>query len=516
MKRLTIIALLAVILFSRIPLLEKTPYEWDSVNLLLGVEGFDISQDRPHPPGYIGYTALGKSLNLLFHNPHLSLLILNIIFTLLLLWGIWLLGCSLVNRRAGILAVLIAAASPLTWFYGLIINTYLAGAALWILLAHLFLRLKRDSSLNAALAGFIWGLSGSIRPDVMVMIAPMAFYSLWKYRRWNRLPLLFPAFLSGVAVWVVPTIALSGAPFFTYLKSLLAASGGKTSVFLGASVRSHAMMLAKAFLWLLLAWGWALPLIPFRRKGKPVGEPGDGLNAEAFLLSGVLPPLVLMLAFHLPKAGYLLLYYPGLILLGVFWLDRLSRRFERRRLLLGRVYPAVIIAVWVCYFLFWPGGGIPAEQNAGASAMIKAGALSWSRIRAVDRYTLDWTVAIGDEYNPERTLIITAGKSYDWRRVTYQLREFRVFQVLPVERGVARGQIGFEGGIIPVEDKYTLPAAIKKIIILTETSGWIDREIIPQTKLTVRDTEAGVRWFEADAGGEFMVGGVRFTRLSQK
>ena len=44
----------------------------DSVNFALAVEKFDITQGRPHAPGYPVYVAIAKGLNLFIHDPRRS------------------------------------------------------------------------------------------------------------------------------------------------------------------------------------------------------------------------------------------------------------------------------------------------------------------------------------------------------------------------------------------------------------------------------------------------------------
>ena len=55
------VALLGLVFFaSHVRTLPRTLEDMDSINFALGVEKFDVSSHRPHPPGYPVYIALGK------------------------------------------------------------------------------------------------------------------------------------------------------------------------------------------------------------------------------------------------------------------------------------------------------------------------------------------------------------------------------------------------------------------------------------------------------------------------
>ena len=58
-----------LVLITRISIVNKYLYEWDSVQYTLGLENFDLLHHQPHPPGCIIYLALVKVANIIAHDP---------------------------------------------------------------------------------------------------------------------------------------------------------------------------------------------------------------------------------------------------------------------------------------------------------------------------------------------------------------------------------------------------------------------------------------------------------------
>ena len=285
---------------------------------------------------------------------------------------------------------------------------------------------------------------------------------------------------------------------------LFTASLRSTSALLGAEIERHLVMVLKAAAWLLIAWGWAAPFFFLRSRPLPGVRQGD-LKPNFFLAAGVIPEMAFQFLFHLPKAGYILLYYPGLVLLGVFRMEGFFRPGQALRI----TYPACWTAVWALYFLFWPvKGTLPAAWKSGETIR-KIAPLTAERIRLNDRLIIGWTQAIKAGYHPDSTFIII-GEGYDWRRATYQLPQYRVY--LPFEEmiGECRGQLGIKGDIIYIKERLTIPPGVKKAVILTASPAWIDRNLKVEGKPPPEIAQLSAERYEVEIGAGFTAAGAAF------
>ena len=195
--------LLAVVLVTRLVLLAGSPFEVDSVLLARGVEDFDPTQMRPHPPGYAGVVFLGRIVPT---DPALALRLVSALSAVPLVYATW----HIARRLDGdpLLAALLVATSPVVWMYGLFENAYAAGAAAatctaW---AALVCRERQDAR-SAVVLGLALGITGALRPSLLVFLAPMAAYGAGR-----RLPDAVGAALVPTLAWVFAASIASGGP----------------------------------------------------------------------------------------------------------------------------------------------------------------------------------------------------------------------------------------------------------------------------------------------------------------
>ena len=80
---ITYLVLILTTLFTRVLFATKYLFEWDSVQLALGMRNFNIINHQPHPPGYFFYVYSGKFLNKIIGNANYSLIIINVVFTII-------------------------------------------------------------------------------------------------------------------------------------------------------------------------------------------------------------------------------------------------------------------------------------------------------------------------------------------------------------------------------------------------------------------------------------------------
>ena len=277
-----LVALLGLAFFlSHVRTLPRTLEDMDSINFALGVEKFDVSVHRPHPPGYPVYIALGK----------ISTSVVGAVAPSwdrdrraaagLALWGLvggtlaafvltkfWL-GVGLTPRLA-FFATLVAMVSPLFWFTAArpLTDTPALVASIWIqslligglgsVRAAPAARVPRAWIWAALLAGLLIGL----RSQTMWLTGPLLLWctvQLLSRRRWRDAGMLLGAAAAGALMWAVPLVWMTGgiSKYFALLGSQGAAD------FRGVEMlaTSPTWRLLKAVLFRAFVWPWvAAPL----------------------------------------------------------------------------------------------------------------------------------------------------------------------------------------------------------------------------------------------------------------
>lgn len=291
-RRLAVV--LVLVLLSRLLLLAESPFEVDSVLLARAVEDFDPTQMRPHPPGYAGLVGVAK---LFPFDAGLSLRVVSAVAAVPLVWAVW----AIARRLGGdpLVAATLVAANPVLWFYGLHENAYAAGAAGAACTAWAALVARdREGPRAAWLVGVALGVTGALRPSLLVFLAPVAAYGVG-YKRLHHLALAA----------AVPTLAWIGASAW--------ASGG-LGEFLGSVLHQFTWIreghpdhwrlhqVHHLAVYAAQAIGGGLLLLPWVRR----------LGDWKLLVLWAGVPFVFHLAVYVAKAGYLVPYLPAVAIVA--------------------------------------------------------------------------------------------------------------------------------------------------------------------------------------------------------
>ena len=211
---------LVAVAAARLCTLPHSLWEGDEVLFVKGIERFDPLHHQPHPPGYPLLIGLGKLLNLLLHDPFVSLVTLSVISSLL---G-YLALVDAFRRIGGSERVAVAGAalfhlSPAMLLYGplplsdppalMFLSLALAAAA----------RLRESASVLPALAlGAAASAAVGCRPQLTVAVLPMLVVALWaggrgmRRLRGGRLVAGLGAFTAVSILWFVPLVVAVGGP----------------------------------------------------------------------------------------------------------------------------------------------------------------------------------------------------------------------------------------------------------------------------------------------------------------
>jgi 4-amino-4-deoxy-L-arabinose transferase-like glycosyltransferase len=271
------------------------------------------------------YVGLARFLFWFVHDDNLTLTTLAALFSSLSTVLIFLLAFWMYDRPTALLTSALWATCPLVWFHGLVggIDAAAGFASLATALA-VFFFLRSPSRSSAAGAGAVYALGAGLRPDQLILLAPLFLFPFWRSaacRRWA----LF-AFSSAVLVylgWYIPTLASVGgySNYARLVGETFSADLRKGSIFFGASPIGHLWMLT------LLISGLVLGLLPLliiliilRALRRPRVQQGWTGRDDALLLIVWAGPFLLFCSLiFIWRVGHCIAFLPPILLLLSRW-----------------------------------------------------------------------------------------------------------------------------------------------------------------------------------------------------
>lgn len=329
------------------------PTEWDSVSLMFGVDGFDVTQAAPHAPGYWLYVFSGRMIRTLTPlGTHDSLVAAAALAAAATVALVYVLGRSLSGRWLGGAAAGVIFTSPFIAFYGSSVGSYSFDALASVVLLLMAWRAHPGSWHGIAAAGAL-GLAAGVRQSSIVLLGPLALVAAVRSVRTVRAAAAVAgAGLVGLAVWVVPmSLEQPGGlgVVTTNSSRIWRESVTVSSPLYGAPAEGVRYNLGQAGGYTLAAVALLLPIAAVavvvlhvrrrvhhgsqdldrprsRRYGLPSGRPR--LSAPVLLTLAAVPPSVFLALFHFGKAGYVLSYLPALVLLLLWPVAHLPNRLR--------------------------------------------------------------------------------------------------------------------------------------------------------------------------------------------
>ncbi|MHB0969596.1 MAG: ArnT family glycosyltransferase [Thermoanaerobaculia bacterium] len=210
-----------LVLLVRIVSAPRTLWELDEVLFAEAVVDFDPLRHHPHPPGYPLLVALGKTVAIVVRDPFVSLVVLNIIASVVSFVALARAFEEIsADRRAGIMGSLLVHLSPALLVHGPLALS--DPPALMFLSLALFTaaRFEREPALrDAILTGIFASAAIGSRPQYAVPIVPLFLFMV--VRQWSiakreqmaaaRIALAgLAAFTVTCLAWLIPLVAAVG------------------------------------------------------------------------------------------------------------------------------------------------------------------------------------------------------------------------------------------------------------------------------------------------------------------
>lgn len=230
-----------VVALTHVAALPQTLEDLDSVNFALGVETFDVSMHRPHPPGYPIYIAAAKASDVVVRGAFpswsrdrraaIGLAIWSVVAGVAALWVLTALWTAIgLTPTQSVLAAILATVAPLAWLTISRPLTDMPGLVCALgVQAALFhgLRVARQSPDAPVPAVWWWaalgaGLAIGVRTQTMWLTGPLLCWcagDLAGTGRWRAALGMMATAALGVLIWLVPMIVVSGG-WTTYTAAL--------------------------------------------------------------------------------------------------------------------------------------------------------------------------------------------------------------------------------------------------------------------------------------------------------
>ncbi len=496
----TTLALFAGFLLLRLPFRSSYPVNWDSVQFGLGLQRFDVEHHQPHPPGYVGYIALGKLINFVVHDPIATLTLMAIVAGAIAPAMFYLLARRFLPEKMALVAAVTFGASTLVWYYSEVALTYIVELAIllpFLLFIHRALS-NPGCGRDLLYASLLLAAVGSFRQTALALMLPLWLYALWRHDWRDRLTA--GGVLAGAsALWLGPLLWLSGglANYIRLSRELAEITGGNTSVLSmnpAGPAKNAGFVMAGLIVGvnvvaiLLLAGS---PAIIRWLRARP-------LHDSLFFALWAVPALAVYLLGHTGQVGYVLMLLPIPFLgLGVALpyianlLHQLTPRITPRRASYGII--AVILAVNASGLF-----ALPPAMSMAKPASVPLDVRQFD-LRGSDAHWREMEAGIKN-YPPDSSAVLTTiggpRVSGSYRHLSYLLPEYHVYGLgRSLENGTFgplfyahQGQNDYEiEGMQVVDQRIELPLDVRYVIIpdaeivdrleaaLDGETAWIDQ-----------------------------------------
>lgn len=199
------LAFFVVSALARIPFRTEQIFHGDSYGLAAGA----LFTLTAHPPGFIGYCTLVRLVYLVAADLQLAFMIVGIVCTGLATALVYLLGVSMFDRRAGLIAAALYATSLDVSYFSVTALSY-AAEGFFATAAALtaWMSVKRRSFGWLLVFSMVLAIGGSVRQTTLAFLFPLFLWVTWRAtgRWWQRVAALVLLFFT-VSLWSGPNAA---------------------------------------------------------------------------------------------------------------------------------------------------------------------------------------------------------------------------------------------------------------------------------------------------------------------
>jgi hypothetical protein len=445
---LTALMAFAVVALTVWPLRSRHLFSWDSANYAFAVERIDISQHRPHPPGYLGYVFAARALLPLTGDVNAAFVAWNVMALAIAatLTASLAASAGLSNAAAWAAAVLLVT-SPLVWFYASVAEIYVSELLWTTAVAYC-----AQAAVKGRPRAFYWcavclACAAVFKMSTMVLMLPVAAYA------WHRLA---PAARGYSAfVWHHFTSATASSRLIGP-----EAAGDRIGIALNRNARDTLIALLAA-----LGFVNALGLIVWTALDRQRPPALDGRFAALWAA----PWLLEFVVVHIGKPGYVLPLLPLVCII-------LAGFYARR----GRWALVMLISLQITANVAAVAMLTPAAAGSGPEVRYRDKPLLQRLKSDLQPMTVPTLATLADSDARVDALLavdratcrsgewiaVAGSDSIDWRRAMYYLPLAQVIRLLPDGETPS---IGRNGDVVDVPPSGTSISSECGLLWLADT-----------------------------------------------
>ncbi len=208
------VAAAVVLMFLYLSTMSHWLLEEDSAHFALALRGFDITENRPHPPGFPVYVMMAWLLEGVLGNEVLALTALSAISGGFCFLAVYLLLKDVMEPEYAVVAAILCAVTPIFWLNSTEALSDMPGLLFLVMVLLMAQKHMRTGDVRWLYAScFIAGIAAGVRIHTLIATLPAIVFSASR-RRGKRSEGIAGLLLvmAGLSAWLLPVVAYTGIP----------------------------------------------------------------------------------------------------------------------------------------------------------------------------------------------------------------------------------------------------------------------------------------------------------------
>lgn len=448
-------------ILSRAPFVEVFQSHWDGADYTIAIIRYSYEQFTPTPPGYPLYIALGKFFHLFIDDPHKAILTVSILASGVTASLIYLTGKLFFDKYVGIIASLIFLSGSTFYYFGLTPHGYTLIPIVYTVTASIVFNIYIQKKQNGILLGIITGLALGVRPQEIILIAPLILLGFTKLNIRERIKFVLFFTLLTLA-WLLPLISVVGGIQKFISHNLTAATLG----FPYRPISHNIEIMIKGF---LLSFGISvfIPCILLLNRFRKTKVIIKENKIVIFFAIWMIPSILFNLVVRTEQAGYQIGYLTAALFIIAYSIRRITRKNTG-------IFLVIILSV-VIFNLYW----FFHDRDPNFIKPFRPVSFHYSDIRKNDIKTGSKVNYIKNNFNPDDTLLVAADVL--WKPYSYYLKDFQIIALVALENNQSPYNYNrYEGKdwnmkhVVQKDFAIKIPQGVNKVIVMDDNGyEWV-------------------------------------------